>query len=101
MISGGLLAAGGTFSTSPHQKNVLLNISQSILTLHWPKRIGVIWYIKIGAKKMQPLATEVTAKATAELTAQIENELTIPTPASPDEIARAISSNIISVEGQV
>jgi hypothetical protein len=50
---------------------------------------------------MQPLATEVTAKATAELTAQIENELTIPTPASPDEIARAISSNIISVEGQV
>jgi len=46
---------------------------------------------------MQPLATEVTAKATAELTAQIENELTIPTPASPDEIAEAICSNVIHV----
>jgi hypothetical protein len=50
---------------------------------------------------MPDINAEIVAKATAELDLEIEKELAIPTPSSQDEIAEAISSNVIRAEGRV
>ena len=46
---------------------------------------------------MPDINVEIVAKATAELATEIEKELAVPTPSSQDEIAEAISSNVIHV----